>query len=472
MRDLLLLCLLPLMLYAMAQRPFIAAGMWLWTAMFFPNGWVYGFASAIRYNLLFAGVGFLAYLAYKHKPKIRLEGLSWLVMAFFAWTTLSSAATIGNSAVAWEYWNRFLTIVLLFVFIVVTIKDKLHLDFVLWCVLLSVGFYANLEGLKYLASGGGHEIAGMGKHILGDRNALAMAFVMTLPLCHYLQQEYGKVSKFLKLALIGTMGLLVIAVIGTMSRGGFVALVAVAGYFYLKSDRKILWGVLGVLLLTGLSFVVTSEWSSRMDTITAAGDDNSFTTRLVAWKLSFIMAMQHPFFGGGFKALEYGPVWNELSRDFFSYPWFYTGDRLPNPQYPRAAHSIYFQTLGDHGFVGLALYVGCMVCAFFKAGRIARRARRMAAPAWIFTAASMLQLSIFAFALGGAALSLAYFDLIFALYGLVVVLDTRVLPLHQGSQTSSQYPRQTPLAMTTSAVAQPTVRSNKDIDLAPAVVNR
>ena len=44
MRDLFMLAILPLLLYPMFKRPFIAVGMWLWTALFFPNGWVYGMA--------------------------------------------------------------------------------------------------------------------------------------------------------------------------------------------------------------------------------------------------------------------------------------------------------------------------------------------------------------------------------------------------------------------------------------------
>lgn len=150
--------------------------------------------------------------------------------------------------------------------------------------------------------------------------------------------------------------------------------------------------------------------------------------RVVSWKLSFIMAMKYPFFGGGFKSLENFPVWLDLSREFFSYPWFYTGTAMPNTQFARAAHSVYFQVLGEQGFVGLGLYLACLVSAFWKAGSVARRARRAGAPEWLRTMATMLQLSIFAFALGGAALSFAYVDLIFCLFGLVLVVEKRLLP--------------------------------------------
>lgn len=436
MRDLFMLAILPVLLYAMAKRPFVALGMWLWTALFFPNGWLYGIASGMRYNLLFTGVTVLAYLAMRNKPKVDLGLLGGLVILFFVWTTIGTTMTIGNPDVAWDYWGRFAKNFLLFVFVLLIVEKKLHVDFVLWCVVLSVGFYANLEGLKFIASGGGHQIEGMATHVLHDRNELAVAFVMTLPICYYLMHEYGKHSRLMRFGLIATMILLIISVIGTQSRGGFIALVTVGGYFFVKSERKVLVGSAIVVVALIVMQLASDNWVERINTIESADEDGSFLGRLVAWKLSFIMAVEHPFFGGGFRAIQHLPTWADLSQRFFSYPWFYTGDVLPNPTYARAAHSVYFQVLGDHGFVGLGIYLSVLASAFFKAGSIARRARRTDMQGWLPLLATMIQLSIFSFALGGAALSFAYFDLIFALFGLVVVLEKRLLAA-AGSRASA-----------------------------------
>jgi probable O-glycosylation ligase (exosortase A-associated) len=224
------------------------------------------------------------------------------------------------------------------------------------------------------------------------------------------------------------MGLLVAGVIGTQSRGGFIALAGFGGYLFLKSERKFTMAVLAGVLIFGLSQIVSEDWSSRMNTIESADADASFMGRVVAWKLSFIMAVQNPFFGGGFKSLEFFPVWAELSRDFFSYEWFYTGDALPNPEVARAAHSVYFQVLGEHGFVGLAIFLACLAGAFIKASRLSRKVRQLGGPDWIRSLATMLQLCLFAYALGGAALSFAYFELYYAIIALLIVLDARILP--------------------------------------------
>ncbi len=430
MRDLFFLALLPILLYVMVQRPFIAVGMSVWTAMFFPNAWLYGIASTLRYNLLFMAAAAIGYLALKNKPKVRLGTLGVLILLFFLWTTLSTLQTSGAPEVSWDIWSRFSKVILLFVFVVLVIDSKLHIDFFLWCIVLSIGFYAGLEALKYLATGGGHMIAGFHGHVLGDRNELALAFVMTLPVCAYLLGQYGKPSSMAHYGLLALMALIVTAIVGTHSRGGFVAVLGLAGYFFLKSERKLLLLMMVAGLGAVLAGVVPEAWTSRMHTINTADADASFVGRLVAWKLSFIMAMQHPWFGGGFKSLEYFPQWQALAQDFALYPGFYTGEGVPDDKLAHAAHSVYFQVLGEHGFVGLGLFLAIVVRGFLGARAVARRAREQGGPdaQWIARLGTMLQLCIFAFCLGGAALNFASFELLYALCGMVIVLETRILP--------------------------------------------
>lgn len=428
MRDAFLLAVLPVLIFYILQRPFIGLGLWIWTAMFFPNGWVYGMASGIRYNLLFAGLTILMYLASKDKSRWQLGGIGVLVLLFFCWTTLTTMFGLAPPEIAWDFWERLLKIIVLFVFTTLVIDKKLHIDFFLWCLLLSIGFYAGVEGLKYIASGGGHKLEGMPGHVIGDRNDLALALAMLLPLSFYILSEFGKRSRILKLGLLGVIVLIVIAIIGTNSRGGLVALSAVGGYLFIKSERKILF--LFLLVAVGSLFIglIPDQWFDRMHTIGKADSDASFMGRVVAWKLSFILAVKNPLFGGGFKALEFAPVWASLSQDFNSYAFFYTGNATPDPRGAHAAHSIYFQVLGDHGFVGLFLFLSILALAFFTAGRIARQVRAIQGPDWIAHLATMLRLSVFAYAVGGAALSFAYFDVIYAIYALIIVLKFKFLP--------------------------------------------
>lgn len=434
MRDIILLCVLPFLLYATLKRPFIGLGLWIWTAMFYPNAWVYGMAAGIRYNLLISASAILSYLCSPNKKRFEVGNTGAFVLLFFAWTTVTSVFAMAMPDRVWGFWNDFLKTVVLFVLITLVLTKKEHIEFVLWCLVLSVGFYAGLEGLKFIASGGGHKIEGFATHTLGDRNELSIAFAMMLPLTFYLLAEYGKRSRLLRLGLLGSILLLVVSIIGTQSRGGFIALTVVGGYLFLKSRRKIL--LLASVLIAGTLVVglIPSEWFHRMDTIERVGGDSSFMGRVVAWKLSTLLALQHPLLGGGFKSLEYWPVWTLLSLDFHTLSFFPSGDAVPDTRGAHAAHSIYFQVLGEHGFPGLLLFLCILVTAFRKAARVARTATEVGAPEWIASLATALQLSLFAYCVGAAALSFAYFDMTYTLCALIVVLEKRILPAYLPGQ--------------------------------------
>ena len=428
MRDIFLLVVLPFLIYAIFQRPFIGLGLWIWTALFFPNGWVFGIAGSIRYNFLFAGLTIFVYLTTKEKPKLIFGKLGSLVILFYVWSLLTTIFGLSPDEVRWEYWFKFSKIIALFIFILLIVDKKIHIDFILWCLVLSVGFYACLEGLKYIASAGGHNIAGLTGHVIGDRNELALAMAMLLPISFYLLHEFGQKSYVFKFGLLSLIILLVISIVGTSSRGGMVALSTVGGYLFLKSKRKFLFIFLFVAATTAMVGLIPEEWFNRMNTLNQAEGDASFMGRVVAWKLSFILASQNPALGGGFKALETGRVWFTLSQEFAQYPFFYSGNAIPNPNLARAAHSIYFQVLADHGFIGLTIFVAILISSFLRAGAIADKVRATCGPEWLINLSTMLKLSIFGYAIGGAALSFAYFDMIYAIFALIIVLENKFLP--------------------------------------------
>ena len=87
----------------------------------------------------------------------------------------------------------------------------------------------------------------------------------------------------------------------------------------------------------------------------------------------------------------------------------------------RVAHSIYFQVLGEHGFVGLALYLALGVSTFLMGGSIARRARDRPDLAWARDLARMLQASLATFAVVGAFLSRDFFDLTIHLVAIMIL---------------------------------------------------
>jgi probable O-glycosylation ligase (exosortase A-associated) len=105
----------------------------------------------------------------------------------------------------------------------------------------------------------------------------------------------------------------------------------------------------------------------------------------------------------------------------------------PEPDRIHAAHSVYFQMLGEHGFVVLGLFLLLGIVAWRTAGWIRRVAKKDEANRWAFHVASMCQVSLIGYAVGGAFLSLAYFDLPYFIVVILLatkwILQTQPVPL-------------------------------------------
>ena len=298
---------------------------------------------------------------------------------------------------------------------ILTIKTKHHINIFIWAITLSAAYFGAAEGLKYIVTAGGHTVAGIPGSRLGDRNELALAVNMTLPLIVFLLSQTN--SKWLKIALIGAVAFNIVAIIGSFSRGGLLGLIVIGGYFFLQSKRKLIVSIFLIFSVVISSAFVSDEWTNRMDTINTMEEDASFLGRVAAWKQSVLMAVDHPVFGGGFKAGQNPAVWYLYEDNFHQLNFIIdTGDYKVD--HPKAAHSIYFQVLGDQGFVGLFIFLGILLLSYRKLSWVIKNTT----DEWFIGLARMIKVSIVAYAAGGAALSLPYFDLSFALFAITHVL--------------------------------------------------
>jgi probable O-glycosylation ligase (exosortase A-associated) len=91
------------------------------------------------------------------------------------------------------------------------------------------------------------------------------------------------------------------------------------------------------------------------------------------------------------------------------------------------AHSIYFQMLGEHGFPGLALFLSLWAATWRAARRVSRQSRDDPEfGPWVPKLMMTIQVSIVGYGVGGAFLSLAYFDLPYYLIAVVVLVDATI----------------------------------------------
>lgn len=419
MRDLLMLFALIGMIPMILKKPHIGVLLWAWTALLGPNNLMYGIAGSIRYNLLFAILTFVSMIINREKFKFRMGAITAIMFLFVIVTTISTYTAITDAEVVKSEWEKFLKVVVFFVIVgmVMTTRLRLHSLLLIFCI--SLGFHGFAEALKFLATGGGHHIFGPGKSIIGDNNHFALAMLMLLPLTIYLFR-YSK-EKVVRVSLIGLFVLLSIAVIGTLSRGGLLGMLAVGGWALLRSNKKFVAIILLVPLFLGLLALAPDKWFDRMDTIEEADQDRSFMGRVISWKMATAVALDHPFFGGGFHAIQGDlDIWLQYSERIHFLDFIPT--REPDTKRAHAAHSIYFQVLGDHGFLGLFLFLLILAGAWLNTFHVMRHTQRKPDLKWAGDMAYAVQLSLVAYCVSGAALSMAYFDLSYGLIAVTIIL--------------------------------------------------
>ena len=134
--------------------------------------------------------------------------------------------------------------------------------------------------------------------------------------------------------------------------------------------------------------------------------------RINVWKFALKLASDHPLFGGGYETFDrslYSLYLPSIAND-------------PNQYIAADSHSIYFEVLGEHGFIGLFLFLLLGFLTLKESNRIRNNTKTSLEYKWVYDLSSMLQVSIIGFAVGGAFLGLAYFDLYYHLIAMIVIL--------------------------------------------------
>lgn len=422
MRDavfaLMVLCVLPLAI----ARPFNAYLLWGWTGLLVPTAYFYGFMTSARVNLTFAvlTLGLIVLGRVKWRD-YQLNRVTWLYLLWALHATLAFLFAYGNNPYNAQYYEILIKGLLFALVMPFFVRERVHFHAMFIVIALGLGIHGVLNGLKSVASAGGHNMLGPAGTMLADRNHLSTALALALPILFYLQTYAAK--RLLRLAFLGAFCLVVLAILAGGSRAGFIAVSVVGLWLVLTTRRKGLALALVVAAVVGFLAFAPEDITSRLSTIKEADEDSSFMGRVIAWKISSAIALANPVFGGGFHAVQVQPIWDT----FKTAPSLLGFLNLPVPEFSaKAAHSIYFEVMGDLGFVGLGLFLTILLRAIWSRFTIKRLATQLGAPyQWARDMADMLMLSVLAYMVGGASVSLGYLEVIY-----MVVMLMELLRLH------------------------------------------
>lgn len=401
MRDILItLIIFGCLLFAF-KRSHIGILLWNWISLMNPHRLTWGFAFSFPFAAIVAGVTFFSLFISKQARRPPMPPVIIVLVIFILWMNITTLFAI-DPASAWFEWSRTMKIQLMTLVALLVMQTRERIDQLVWVVVLSLAFFGIKGGLFAIATGGSSRVWGPEGSFIEDNNALALAIVMIIPLMRYLHAQSK--NKWVKRGLLAGMVLCAISVFASYSRGALLAVVAMTLVLWWKGRAK-LWTGAAIIVLGAVLFTfMPAEWFARMGTIETYNSDASAMGRVNAWYFAYNLASDH-LLGGGFGT--------------FSPSLFYK--YAPNPTDFHAAHSIYFQVLGEQGFIGLAIFLCMLLLVFLTARSVIQLGKTAPDAQWAGDLAAMIQVSFVGYCVGGAFLGLAYFDLPYTLLAILVL---------------------------------------------------
>jgi probable O-glycosylation ligase (exosortase A-associated) len=381
------------------KRPWVGILLWSWLGYMNPHRLAWGFAYDFPFSMIVGLVTIVAFMASKEKKDMPWTRETTVLLIFVGWMLFTTFFALYPDA-AWLQWNKVWKIQLMVFLTALIIKERQQLHWLIWVIALSLGFYGVKGGIFTIVNGGAYRVQGPAGTFIGGNNEMALAMVMAIPLIRYLHLQ--ETRHWIKAGLAGAMVLTGVASIGSQSRGALVAMAAMGLFLWLKSRNKIVTGFYMVIAVAIMASVMPQEWYDRMNTIKTYQQDESAQGRINAWYTAVNVA-KNRITGGGFETFR-PPTFRQYA---------------PDPGNVHDVHSIYFEQIGEQGFIGFSLFMLLGLMAWIRARQVINRYKKDPDKKWASDLAAMIQVSLIGYAAGGAFLGMSYWDLP---YHLMIIL--------------------------------------------------
>jgi len=391
MRDILLTAAVLGTIPFILKRPWVGALVWVVLGVLNPHRLTWGFAFDLPFSQLVAGATFLGMVFSKEPKRMLWTPPVAVLLALVLWWNVTTVFALDfDDAVS--MWGKVMKIQIMIFVTIYVLHKREHAEWLVIITCLCLAFYGIKGGLHTILTGGANRVYGPLGSFIQENNSLGLATVMNIPLLFYLRMR--ATNRWIRHALLLAIGLSFFSALGSQSRGALVAISAMVVFLWFKSRSKIMTGMVLICLVPVAIQFMPESWERRMESIQTYQEDGSAMGRINAWSTATNIALDRPLVGGGFEYTSI-KVFNEYS---------------PDPTKIHAPHSIYFQALGEHGFVGLFLYLLFWFLIWRSGAWIIRHSKGKAELAWANDMARMIQVSLLGFAVGGAFLNLGYFD--------------------------------------------------------------
>lgn len=387
-------------------RPYVGILVWAWLSYMNPHRLSWGFAYDMPFAQITAIVTMMSLLFDRSPKRFPITPITVLWICFILWVCLTTLTAI-HVELAEPALIRSLKIQLVTFLTLLLINDRKKLELLILVIALSIGYFGIKGGVFTLMSGGGARVWGPPGSFIAGNNELALALLMIVPFFVYLFLRSHK--RWIRFTIIVAIVLIIFSVIGSQSRGAMLATLCISGFFWLKSPRKMPVLILILLVLPVVYMFMPESWHERMATLQNYEEDGSAMGRIEAWTMSFRLA-SFRFMGGGFDP------WTPYVYSIYGSP-----DSSGYAAHGLVAHSIYFSVLAEHGWVGFGIFLAIGFLTWRNCTWIIKQSHDHPDLKWADDLARMMQVSLIAFASGGAFLSLAYFDLPWHIMAMTII---------------------------------------------------
>lgn len=401
MRDLIIVGIVLVGALAALRRPWIGVMVWTWLSIMNPHRYTYGFANEAPLAALAAASTLVGFVFTKDRSSPFKGAPTIWLLVFIVWICISWMTGLDMTDDQ-EQWSKVMKIFFMTLVGLSLLHTKEHIIAFVWVAAGSLAILGMKGGFFTVLTGGSYRVWGPPSSFIADNNEFALSLVMTIPLLRFLQMNLrtGWPRHLMTLAML----LCAAAAMGSQSRGALLAISAMGVVMWWRGKSRLLGGVVMATAAIAIVTFMPDSWSNRMSSIGSYEEDRSAMGRISAWWNAFGIAKDYVF-GVGFNAAR-----PELFARY-----------SPHPDYVHAAHSIYFQVLGNHGFGGLFIFLGIFVSTYWYAGRLRKEAQGIPEAAWCERLGAMCQVSLIGYGIGGAFLSLSYFDLPYDVMMMVVL---------------------------------------------------
>jgi probable O-glycosylation ligase (exosortase A-associated) len=386
MRSLLFILIFLFVCVLALRIPFIGYAFYYWLTI--SNADYFAYAPPYpwtKYAALITLVSFLLFEVRKCQPII--SPIPFMIIVLALWISITTHFALFPEAARFQLETELKVLLMMFIGALL-LTTPARLQATAWLVQAGMAIFA-AKGTYIMVTGNIGATPGVPGALVGETNEAARALLYTIPLAMYLRVTSRQ--PLLRWGALAFAVLLSLSLLGTGSRGATVALFLIASLGVIRSRHRFRWlGVIGVIASIGASVTATTafqNWWARFGTTSDLDEDQSFQERVEVWNNAFELIRNSPIVGGGFDVYEYA--------------------------FNRASHNTYFEWAGEHGLVGLALFLTMLAIVWFSVGSTIRKTRNRPDLAWAWHLMQAVRYVLIAYLVGGLTKNDGFNELFF-----------------------------------------------------------